>query len=80
MSVQPVERRPWVPDPLSIPKNLHKQLPYEYKPKLVPRVPKDDREALIKKHTVVLMEPHESRVCLANGHSIQQAACRYMNS
>lgn len=61
--MQPIERRPWIPEQLNIPRQLQKALPYEYKPKREARKPKDEREMLIKQHTAVVMEPHESKVC-----------------
>ena len=59
---RPIERRPWAAEPLHIPKNLQRQLPYAYKPKNVERAPRDEREALVKTHTARVLEPGESRV------------------
>lgn len=56
-----VERRPFMPGELVIPKKLQKDLPYKLKPKAEP-LKKDERPEIIKRNTAVILEPHESKV------------------
>ncbi|VDN05911.1 unnamed protein product, partial [Thelazia callipaeda] len=58
---KPVERRPFDPAPLLIPKTLQKQLPYRLKPKIAEAIKRKD-DKLVKKHSTVILEPHESKV------------------
>ncbi|VDO37104.1 unnamed protein product, partial [Brugia timori] len=58
---KPVERRPFNPAPLLIPKTLQKQLPYRLKPKVAKEIKKTG-DKLVEKHNAIILEPHESRV------------------
>uniref|UniRef100_A0A1I8ELX8 Bms1-type G domain-containing protein n=1 Tax=Wuchereria bancrofti TaxID=6293 RepID=A0A1I8ELX8_WUCBA len=58
---KPVERRPFNPAPLLIPKTLQKQLPYRLKPKVAKEIKKTG-DKLVEKHSAVILEPHESRI------------------
>ncbi|KHN89148.1 Ribosome biogenesis protein bms1 [Toxocara canis] len=58
----PVERRPFEPAPLVIPKSLQKELPYRLKPKEGVPTKKSKGDPLVNRHTVVILEPHESKV------------------
>ncbi|OZC09783.1 hypothetical protein X798_03186 [Onchocerca flexuosa] len=58
---KPVERRPFDPAPLLVPKTLQKELPYRLKPKVAKEIEKKG-DKLIKKHNVVILEPYESKI------------------
>uniref|UniRef100_A0A915B5J1 Bms1-type G domain-containing protein n=2 Tax=Parascaris univalens TaxID=6257 RepID=A0A915B5J1_PARUN len=58
----PVERRPFESAPLVIPKTLQKELPYRLKPKEGALIKKNKGDPLVNMHTVVILEPHESKV------------------
>ncbi|VDK70447.1 unnamed protein product [Onchocerca ochengi] len=58
---KPIERRPFDPAPLLVPKTLQKELPYRLKPKVAKEIKKKG-DKLIKKHNVVILEPHESKI------------------
>jgi hypothetical protein len=59
--LQPIERAPFAPAPLVIPKKLQRDLPYRLKPKL-PASTKAFVPKLVRKHTAMILEPHESEV------------------
>ncbi|KAL3985375.1 hypothetical protein ACH3XW_38380 [Acanthocheilonema viteae] len=56
-----VERRPFEPAPLFIPKTLQKELPYRLKPKVVKEIKKNG-DRLVEKHSSIILEPHESKI------------------
>lgn len=56
-----VERRPFVPGEMVIPRKLQKDLPYKLKPK-VESGRKDNRSEIVKRNTAVILEPHESKI------------------
>ncbi|MCP9264816.1 Ribosome biogenesis protein bms1 [Dirofilaria immitis] len=58
---KPVERRPFDPAPLIIPKTLQKELPYRLKPKIAKEIKKKG-DRLIEKHKIVILQPHESKM------------------
>uniref|UniRef100_F1KTP3 Ribosome biogenesis protein BMS1 n=1 Tax=Ascaris suum TaxID=6253 RepID=F1KTP3_ASCSU len=59
---RPIERRPFESAPLVIPKTLQKELPYRLKPKEGALIKKNKGDPLVNTHTVVILEPHESKV------------------
>ncbi|CAG9538438.1 unnamed protein product [Cercopithifilaria johnstoni] len=58
---KPIERRPFDPAPLLIPKTLQKELPYRLKPKVAEEIKKNG-DRLVEKHSAVILEPHESKI------------------
>jgi len=60
---KPIERPNFEPAKLVIPKKLQKDLPYRVKPKQ-PEKKKEGKETskLVKKHTALILEPHESEI------------------
>ncbi|VDO97610.1 unnamed protein product [Soboliphyme baturini] len=61
---KPIERKPHVYAPLVIPKHLEQNLPFAQRPKYAEIVQKSVIPKIIKKHTAVVLEPHESKVCI----------------
>uniref|UniRef100_A0A5S6QFK8 Bms1-type G domain-containing protein n=1 Tax=Trichuris muris TaxID=70415 RepID=A0A5S6QFK8_TRIMR len=59
---KPIERKPFIPMPLKIPKELQRRLPYTLKPKN--KAPKERKgsEPLVVKHTKVALEPTEGKM------------------
>ncbi|CDW55052.1 ribosome biogenesis protein bms1 [Trichuris trichiura] len=59
---KPIERKPYVPMPLRIPKELQKRLPYAVKPKHKATKERKGVDPIVSKHTQLALEPAERKV------------------